>query len=136
MRNIYSNPYKYACICNIPYDLAKIACLKQRHFDKMQRKHPIHCPTCNSKKLIFEMGSYEEGYGDFFECDTCGDTFEPNEIPNVEYASLSGWEDFDPVLYFSTTENKTEGWREACGAETLEEWHKFAKRNIIGKHSN
>lgn len=136
MRNIYDNPYKYACICNVPFELAKIACLKQRHIDKMRRKNPIHCLTCNSKHLIYEMSSYEEGYGDFIECENCGDTFDCADIPNIEYANLTGWEDFDAVVYFSTTNNKFQGWKEACGAETLEEWHKFAEKNIIGKRLN
>lgn len=136
MRSIYDNPYKYACVCNVPFELAKIACLKQRHLNKMQQKHPMRCPHCNSKSLIFEMGSYEEGYGDFIECDDCGDTFDCAEVPNAEYANLTGWEDFDPVLYFSTTANKAEGWRAACGAETLEEWHEYARKNIIGKRSH
>lgn len=38
MRNIYANPYKYACICDIPIELAKIECLKQRHFEKRATK--------------------------------------------------------------------------------------------------
>lgn len=133
MRSIYDNPYKYACVCNVPFELAKIACLKQRHMEKMRRKHPAHCPTCNSRHLHFEMGSYEEGYGDFIECLNCGDTFDCDEIPNVEYTDLTGWGDFDVVLYFSSTENKEEGWKEACGAETIEKWHEFARKMIVGK---
>ena len=72
MRSIYANPYKYACKCDIPIELAKIACLKQRHFIKEQQKHPMYCPIC-------------------------------------------------------------EGWREACGAETHEEWLEFATKMIIGR---
>lgn len=49
MKSIYSNPYKYAVKCNIPFDLAKIMCLKQRHFDKEERKHRMYCPVCKSK---------------------------------------------------------------------------------------
>ena len=72
MRSIYANPYKYACKCDIPIELAKIACLKQRHFIKEQQKHPMYCPICKSKNMNFESGSYEEGYGDFIECEDCG----------------------------------------------------------------
>ena len=65
MRSIYANPYKYAIECDIPFSLAKIMCKKQRHFEKEQRKHRMYCPVCKSKNLVFESGSYEEGYGDF-----------------------------------------------------------------------
>ena len=132
MRSIYANPYKYACKCDVPIELAKIACLKHRHINKEQRKHKVYCPSCGSKHLYFEMGSYEEGYSDFFECEDCGETFSPSEIPNVEYFDFMGWADFDAVLYFSNTENKLEGWKEACGATTHEEWLEFARANIIG----
>ena len=133
MKSIYANPYKYAVKCNITFELAKIMCLKQRHFYKEQRKHPMCCPVCKSKRLNYESGSYEEGYGEFIECYDCGKTFDCDEVPNVEYASLTGWEDFDAVLYFSNTENKSEGWKEACGAETHEEWLKFATKMITGR---
>lgn len=130
-RSIYANPYKYACVCNIPYDLAKIACLKQRHYDKTMRKNRPYCPKCGSKNIDYEMGSYEEGYGDFCECDECGETFEPHEVPNYEYFDIFG-SDFDVVLFFSKTEDVKQGWIEACGAKTLEEWQEFAKKIIIG----
>ena len=133
MKSIYSNPYKYAIKCDIPFELAKTACLKQRHFLKEQRKHPMYCPVCKSKHLHFEGGAYEEGYGDFIECEDCGEAFDCDEVPNAKYAYLTGWEDFDAVLYFSNTENKEKGWMEACGATTHEEWIAFARRNIIGK---
>lgn len=133
MKSIYANPYKYAVKCNIPFELAKIMCLKQRHFHKEERKHRMYCPICKSKNMIFEGGSYEEGYGDFIECTDCGETFDCDEVPNVEYASLTGWEDFDAVLYFSDTENKLDGWMEACGATTHEEWLKFATKMITGR---
>ena len=136
MRSIYANPYKYACLCDIPIELAKIACQKQRHFVKEQKKHPMYCPVCKSKRLTFEMGSYEEGYGDFIECEDCGETFDCDKVPNAKYASLTGWEDFDAVLYFSNPENKSEGWMEACGATTHEEWVEYARLNIIGKRFN
>ena len=133
MRSIYANPYKYAIECDIPFSLAKIMCKKQRHFEKEQRKHRMYCPVCNSKNLVFESGSYEEGYGDFIECNDCGETFDCDEVPNVEYASLTGWEDFDAVLYFSNTENKSDGWMEACGATTHEEWLRYATKMITGR---
>ena len=131
-RSIYDNPYKYAIVCNVPFDIAKIACKKQRHLDKEHNKHKAYCPKCGSKHLEYEMGSYEEGYGDFIECSECGETFDLPEVPNVDYMTLSGFEDFDAVLYFSTTGNKSEGWVEACGAKTLEEWQAFARRSIVG----
>lgn len=133
MKSIYANPYKYACQCSIPIELAKIACAKQRHFEKEERKHRMYCPVCGSKKVIFEGGSYEEGYGDFIECEDCGETFDCGEVPNVEYANLTGWKDFDVVLFYSNTVNKEDGWEEACGAKTHEEWIEFAARVITGR---
>lgn len=132
MRSIYANPYKYASQCNIPIALAKIACKKQRHNEKEQRKHPMKCPVCSSKYLMYNHGSYEEGYSDFIECKNCGETFDCNEVPNIEYANLTGFEDFDVVLFFSTYDSITEGWKEACGATTREEWVTFAKKTILG----
>lgn len=132
-RSLYDNPYKYACVCSVPLKLAKIACKKQRHLEKEQKKHPCRCPACGSKHLYYEHGSYEEGYGDFVECTDCGETYDPGEIPNIEYGSLTPFEDFDPVIYFSLTENKLEGWKEACGAETHEEWIHFAEKMIAGR---
>lgn len=131
-RGIYDNPYKYAIECNIPYDLAKIACLKHRHFLKEKRKKAPRCPICDSKRMIYQMGSYEEGYGDYVECDCCGETFEPDEIKNIEYLPTSR-DDFDVVLYFSLAENTKAGWMEACGAKTLEEWQNYARREILGR---
>lgn len=132
-RSLYDNPYKYACVCSVPLKLAKIACKKQRHLEKEQKKHPCRCPACGSKHLYYEHGSYEEGYGDFVECTDCGETYDPGEIPNIEYGSLTPFEDFDPIIYFSLTENKLEGWKEACGAETHEEWIHFAEKMIAGR---
>lgn len=132
MRNIYDNPYKYACKCNVPYELAKIACLVYRHRKKEHRKHKPYCPVCKSKKIYYETGSYEEGYEDFCGCEECGETFAVEEIPNYENIRVFG-DDFDMVLYFSTTDNKESGWLEACGATTLEEWQNFARRMIIGQ---
>lgn len=130
-RDIHLNPYKYACVCNIPYELAKIQCLKYRHIDKEERKHRPFCPECGSKHIGYEMGSYEEGYSSFFYCDDCGQAYD--EIPNGEYYSYFG-SDFDVVLYFSCTEDKADGWREACGAETIEDWHEFARKEILGRN--
>ena len=132
MRSIYDNPYKYAVVCNIPFWLAKIACKKQRHLLKEVNKHRMYCPTCGSRHLGFEGGSYEEGYSDYIYCEDCGSQFDVVEVPNSAYASLTGWEDFDPVLYFGCRENKTQGWKEACGGETYEEWLLFAKNIILG----
>lgn len=50
----------------------------------------------------------------------------------MEYGSLTPFEDFDPVIYFPLTENKLDGWKEACGAETYEEWIHFAEKMIAG----
>ena len=133
-RSLYDNPYKYACVCSVPLKLAKIACKKQRHLEKEQKKHPCRCPACGSKHLYYEHGSYEEGYGDYVECNNCGETYDPDEIPNIEYGSLTPFEDFDPVIYFSLTENKLDGWKEACGAETHEEWIHFAEIMIAGRY--
>lgn len=132
MRSIYDNPYKYACECDIPIELAKIACLKERHLRKEQKKHKPKCPNCGSKKLDYEMGSYEEGYGDYFECVTCGETYDPNEIKNIEYMPCP-FGDFDVVLYFRRRGQNISGWDEACGATTMEEWQAFARKEIVGK---
>ena len=132
-RSLYDNPYKYACVCSVPLKLAKIACKKQRHLEKEQKKHPCRCPACDSKHLYYEHGSYEEGYGDYVECHDCGETYDPCEIPNIEYGTLTPFKDFDPVIYFSLTENKLDGWKEACGAETHEEWIHFAEKMIAGR---
>ena len=56
MKSIYSNPYKYAVKCNIPFELAKIMCLKQRHFYKEEKKHRMYCPICKSKNLTNTHG--------------------------------------------------------------------------------
>lgn len=132
-RSLYNNPYKYACVCSVPEELAKIACKKQRHIEKMRKKNPCYCPSCGSKHLYYESGSYEEGYDDFVECEDCGDTFTPREIPNIEYYDFLPFGDFDPVIYYSITQDKREGWRAACGAETQEEWVKFARKMITGR---
>ena len=121
MKSIYANPYKYSCVCDIPFELAKIMC-----------KNRAYCPVCKSKKLIFEHGSYEEGYDSFIECDACGKTFDYDKIPNIEYASIAGYEDFDAVLYFGSMQNKSEAWKEACGAITHDKWIEFAAEMIIG----
>lgn len=131
MRSAYDNPYKYACICNVPFEIAKIACLKEKHYRKEQKKHRPVCPNCGSKKLFYEMGSYEEGYGDFVECTECEETFEPNEVKNIDYIHPFGGY-FDVVLYFSI-EEKERGWMEACGAKTIEEWQEFARKEILGR---
>ena len=133
MRSIYANPYKYACTCSISFELAKIMCKKQRHFYKEQKKHPMYCPVCKSKHLTYEGGSWEEGYDEFIECADCGETFDCGDVPNVEYASLTGWENFDPVLFYSHPEEPELGWQEACGATTQEEWMVFATQTITGK---
>ena len=50
-RSLYDNPYKYACVCSVPLKLAKIACKKQRHLEKEQKKHQamlstLECGDC------------------------------------------------------------------------------------------
>lgn len=62
------------------------------------------------------------------------ETYDPGEIPNIEYGSLTPFEDFDPVIYFST-ENKLDGWKDACGAKTYEEWIHYAEKMIAGRNS-
>lgn len=133
MSNIYLNPYKYAVECNVPIDLAKIACKKYRHIHKEQKKHIPRCPNCGSKRLGIEHGSYEEGYSSFVVCDNCGCDFDFSEVENIDYLPYCTGDDFDAVLYFASYKNKEEGWLEACGAETLEEWHRFARDMIIGR---
>ena len=132
MRNIYDNPYKYACVCNVPYELAKIACKKQRHLEKEYAKHKPHCPVCNSKRMHIVSDSYEEGYGSYCECEDCGTGFDFTEVPNSDYIRTYG-DDFDVVVYFSITRNKEKGWLEACGSDKLEDWHRFAKNMISGR---
>lgn len=133
MKSIYANPYKYACVCDVPIDLAKISCKKHRHIEKEKRKHRVFCPKCGTEHLRVNLVSYKEGRIDFFECVDCGDLFSPSEIPNVEYFDCSPWEEFDPVLYFSDPKNKQEGWLEACGSDKYEDWIAFSIEKIIGK---
>lgn len=135
MRSIYANPYKYAVTCDIPFELAKIACAKARHCKKEARKHPMRCPNCNSKRLCFEHGSYEEGYSDYIECDNCGETYDVDAVPNSEYQSLTGYEDFDAVLFYSGTEDGYGDIMPKGAAKTHEEWVKFARDAIIGKRN-
>ena len=132
MRSVYANPYKYAYVCNVPLELANIACKKQRHLEKEFSKHIPRCPECNSKKVYIVSGSYEEGYDAYVECDNCGSAFDFEEVPNSDYIRMYG-DDFDPVVYFSCTENKQEGWLEACGSDNYKDWLSFARNTIIGR---
>lgn len=36
---------------------------------------------------------------------------------------------------YKSTENKLDGWKEACGAETYEEWIHYAEKMIAGRNS-
>lgn len=104
---------------------------KQRHINKEYAKHIPRCPICDSRKLYVVSGSFEEGYDSYVECDECGSGFDFEEVPNSEYIRTYG-DDFDPVVYFSTTENKKDGWVEACGSDKYEDWITFARHMIIG----
>ena len=127
--SIYSNPKKYAQKCQIPLNLVKIECRKQKQFER-KRKHII-CPRCKHKSLDYEMGSYEEGYGSYLECNFCGETYNPEEIKNSYLLAYGA--DFDAVLYFSKTKDSQDGWIEACGSDKIEDWHRFARDTIIGR---
>lgn len=59
-RDIHLNPYKYACVCNIPYELAKIQCLKYRHIDKEERKHR----PCNQIPIVKDTQEQAEAYAE------------------------------------------------------------------------
>lgn len=122
MRDIYLNPYKYACVCNIPFELAKIACLKRRHYYKELRKHGPFCPACGSKSIFYEEGSYEDGYDSYVECENCEETFGPHEIENINY--IIPFNDFDTVLYFAETRDVV---------YTEKEWQEFARKEILGR---
>ena len=127
---IYANPYKYAYRCNVPIELARIICKYQNHIAKLTY-HAKKCPRCGARSLYFEGGSYEEGYGDFIECETCEETFGVDDIENGEY--LSGWSDFDVILYGSlgdTEEERRESRIAMCGSDDIKKWHEFAWRHI------
>lgn len=126
--SIYASSKKYAKKCQIPLSLAKIECRKQRKIERSRKK--ITCPMCKHKSLGYEMGSYEEGYGDFIGCAFCGETYGPEEIKNGDLLAYGA--DFDAVLYFCKTKDSQDGWIEACGSDNIEDWHKFARRMIIG----
>ena len=129
---IYQDPREYAKLCDIPLDLAKIACKKYRHHQKEFRKKKPKCPICHRKTLYIEDESYEEGYSAFISCENCGSDFSFSEIPNSEYIERF-WDDFDPVLYFANMENKKEGRIAACGDDSDEAWEKFARNQILGR---
>lgn len=127
-KGIYGNPYKYAYKCDVPIDLARAICKLQRKYDKM-RHRAAKCPKCKARALVYESGSYEEGYGDFIACDSCGEGFDVDEIEHSELLHM--WWDFDNVLWFSmgsTPEIKREQRAEELGINTLEEWHEWARQ--------
>lgn len=133
-KSVYLNPYKYAYICDVPIEYARIAQKRQNNISKIiynARK----CPKCGSHSLCFEGGSYEEGYGDYIYCDneSCGEDFEVSDIKNGEY--LSGWLDFDVVLYTCSGETDAERQKDRiamCNSENVGDWHEFAWNHIHG----
>ena len=131
--SIYANPKRYARKCNIPIELAKIECRRQKTIAKKRKK--IKCPICKRKRLAFIHGSYEEGHDAFLECGFCGETYDPHEIRNSDLLCFGN--DFDAVLYFSggrTAEERAKYRMEAIGEYDDASWVKFAERMI--KNSN
>lgn len=132
--SIYTNPYKYAYICDVPIEYARIVQKRQNNIAKIiynARK----CPKCGSHSLCFEGGSYEEGYDDYIYCenDECEADYEVSEIKNGQY--LSGWLDFDVVWYglINVDDEKKKEYRlMMCGSDNINEWHKFAWDHIRG----
>ena len=126
-RSIYDNPYKYAYECDVPIDLARATCKLQRKYDKMIYR-AAKCPVCKARALTYEHGDYWEGYGDFISCDSCGESFDLDEIKNGELLWGRGIA-FDTVLWFSmgaTPEKRQEERAKELGVNTIEEWHKWA----------
>ena len=131
-KSIYANPYKYAYICNVPIDYARVVQKQQNNISKIVY-NARKCPKCGSRSLCFECGSYEEGYGDYIYCDneSCGETFSVSDIKNGTY--LSGWLDFDIVLWASkgkTDEERAESRKEQCCSEGFENWSEFYLKHI------
>ena len=127
VRGIYNNPYKYAYECDVPIELARATCKLQRKYDKM-RYRVAKCPVCKVRALTYENGSYEEGYSDFIICDSCGESFDIDEIKNCDLLHGMG-SSFDSVLWFSmgaTPEKRQEDRAKELGVNTIEEWHKWA----------
>lgn len=129
-KGIYGNPYKYAYECDVPIELARAVCKYQRRLDNM-RYRATKCPVCKDRALEFEGGSYEEGYGDFIYCDSCGEAFDVEEIEKSWL--LHWWSDFDAILWYSSGSTKEENWRhreEELGITNIEEWHSWAWRQM------
>lgn len=125
--SIYDNPYKYAYECDVPIDLARATCKLQRKYDKM-RYRAAKCPVCKARALTYESGDYWEGYSDFISCDSCGESFDLDEIKNCDLLHGCG-SSFDSVLWFSmgaTPEKRQEERAKELEVNTIEEWHKWA----------
>lgn len=132
IKSIYDNPYKYACECDVPIELARIVCKKQRRFNKLVHR-ARKCPECNTRGLKYECGCWEEGIGDSIYCDNCGEAFGVEELENGYYLAVGI--DFDMVLYLSlsyTFEERMRERKEKYDINTIEEWHKTAWKWIRG----
>lgn len=97
---IYEDVKRYAEVTMMTEEQAKIRCdyylkLKKEMDEKMAIA--IICPVCKQPTLSFEPGSYEEGYGDYVECDGEGDC----EYSSEEHAFPHHNDDFDIVLAFA-----------------------------------
>lgn len=133
-KSIYANPYKYAYICDVPIEYARIVQKRENNIAKIVY-NARKCPKCGSRSLCFEGGSYEEGYGDYIYCDNenCEETFLVSDINNGQY--LSGWFDFDSVLWASrgkTEEERAKTRSEECYSEGFDNWSDFIWNHIRG----
>ena len=97
---IYEDVKRYAEKTMMTEEQAKIRCdyylnLKKEIDEKMAIA--IICPACKQPTLSFEPGSYEEGYGDYVECNGEGDC----EYSSEEHSYPHHSDDFDVVLMFA-----------------------------------
>ena len=131
IKSIYDNPYKYAYECDVPIELARIACKKQRRFNKLVHR-ARKCPECNSRALRYDCGSWwHEGIGDSLYCEKCGSEYEIEEIENGNL--LIAMAGFDFIVYYSLPKKiewRMEARAEELGVNTLEEWHSWAWREV------
>lgn len=99
---IYEDAKKYAELTMMTEEQAKIRCdyfLNLQKEIKEKMAIAIICPTCKQPTLSFELGSYEEGYGDYVVCEGEGDCDYSSEQHSFPHHS----DDFDVVLFFASS---------------------------------
>lgn len=109
--SIYNNPEMYAKETHITLEQAEIRCA---HFRKLEELSYIakKCPSCGQHTLVYEEGSYEEGYSSYVYCENDklniiedGEEYESDceFTSNVTkpYEAIRGVGDLDIVLMFA-----------------------------------